>query len=161
MATQPKEGGKGRPLNRFVEIDGKLTKRPSSHTDRADILGLETRRHPLRGRGHTVGDYHLGSEMVPVDDAQLRIRLPQPRPGLKAYQSIAEGEVLGANPESHDIFVAEEDIEGDPVDTQVTGAVPGVLFRNEIGDAITPMVAKSLDDAGLLNLDLADSEDSF
>lgn len=84
MALSFKEGGKGRSLDQFIEVAGKTmpTKRPSSHTVRADDLGLETRRHPLRGRGHTINDYHQGSELVPIGEEDMRIKLPQPRPEL-------------------------------------------------------------------------------
>ncbi len=90
MALSYQEGGKGRSLNQFLEVSGRITRRPSSHTDRADALGLEQRRHPLRGRRSTIGGYPQGSELVFIGGENTRIKLPQPRPEIPESLQIAE-----------------------------------------------------------------------
>jgi len=92
------EGGKGRPLDQFIEVTGKSkpTRRPSSHTDRADILRLEERRHPLRGRRKDDNHDYQGSEKVLIEGKEVHINLPQPRPDLPSKAHVehsAQGQV--------------------------------------------------------------------
>lgn len=78
-----KETPRVKLFGRKPNEEGRHHVKPKKHTRMSVKLGLERIRHPLRGRGHTVGDYHMGSEMVPTEDGkELRVRLPQPKPEL-------------------------------------------------------------------------------
>jgi len=88
MTLSHQEGGKGRPGGRFIEIDGRVTRRPSSHTDRSVSLGLEAPRCPLRGTATNPNyDYHKPAD-AKVNGERVRVKLPQPRPDNGTYRHV-------------------------------------------------------------------------
>ncbi len=93
------EGERRRPSDRFAEIAGRVTRRPSSHTDRADVHGLERVRHPLRGKVRNPAHDYPETDEVEVmshriaheeDNRMVRVRLPQPRPEVPELRQIEE-----------------------------------------------------------------------
>ncbi len=78
-----------RGTSQFAEIGSRITRRPSSHTDRATVLGLEPgRQHRLpRHLGSHKGEIH----MKRASGERTFVKPPSPRPEVSERQQIADG----------------------------------------------------------------------